>query len=195
MNLSILDRAADRQNLKTNLPQPTAVVDALLTWEKKARKNKPNYTFEQLIGTWKLQFITGTKKTRQQAGIVLGAGRYLPSFVTIELTYSSEEDKANLSRRVENSVKLGGLTLTLTGPVKFLESKNILGFDFTAIKIKLFKFQLYNGYLRHGKAKEAEFYGQKIGKQAFFSYFLITENLIAARGRGGGLALWSRQIN
>ncbi len=195
MNLSILDRAANRQNLKTNLPKPTEVVDALLTWEKKARKNQPNYTFEQLIGTWKLKFITGTKKTRQQAGIVLGAGRYLPAFVTIELTYSSEEDEANLRGRVENSVKLGGLILTLTGPVKFLTSKNILAFDFTTITIKLFKLQLYNGYLTNGKAKEAEFYSQKIANQAFFSYFLITENLIAARGRGGGLALWSRQSN
>ena len=29
-----------------------------------------------------------------------------------------------------------------------------------------------------------------IAKLPFFAFFLITENLIAARGRGGGLALW-----
>lgn len=195
MNLSILDRAADMQSFKANLPEPAEVVAALLKAEKTARKNHPNYTFEQLIGTWKLRFITGTKKTRQRAGIVLGAGRYLPSFVAIELTYSndeSEEKQLNLRGRVKNSVKLGGLNLTLTGPVKFLAPRSILAFDFTTITIKLFKLQLYNGYLKNGQAKEAEFYSQKINNQAFFSYFLITENIIAARGRGGGLALWSR---
>ena len=195
MNLSILDRAADMQSFKANLPEPAEVVAALLKAEKTARKNHPNYTFEQLIGTWKLRFITGTKKTRQRAGIVLGAGRYLPSFVAIELTYSndnSEEKQLDLRGRVKNSVKLGGLNLTLTGPVKFLAPRSILAFDFTTITIKLFKLQLYNGYLKNGQAKEAEFYSQKINNQAFFSYFLITENIIAARGRGGGLALWSR---
>ncbi|MEO1378598.1 MAG: hypothetical protein AAFW70_30920, partial [Cyanobacteria bacterium J06635_10] len=31
---------------------------------------------------------------------------------------------------------------------------------------------------------------QTLKQQAFFSYFLIEDNYIAARGRGGGLALW-----
>ena len=193
MELSILDRAADLQSSKTSLPTPVEVVNALLTAEKAARKNKPNYTFEQLVGTWKLRFITGTKKTQQKAGIVLGAGRYMPSYVAIELTYSFGEQQPNLFRgRVNNSVKLGGINLALTGPVKFLEPKNILAFDFTTINIKLFNLKLYDGYMNKGQAKEAEFFTKKLSEQAFFAYFLIQENLIAARGRGGGLALWSR---
>ena len=29
-------------------------------------------------------------------------------------------------------------------------------------------------------------------EQAFFNYFYFSKNLIAARGKGGGLALWGR---
>ena len=40
--------------------------------------------------------------------------------------------------------------------------------------------------------KEESFYTDKISHQAFFAYFYLSEGAIAARGRGGGLALWSR---
>ena len=84
------------------------------------------------------------------------------------------------------------MQLSLTGPVKFVAPKNILAFDFTRMKIKLLGLTLYNGYIRDGEAKEANFYDERISKQAFFAYFYITDSAIAARGRGGGLALWSK---
>ncbi|MBE9256152.1 hypothetical protein IQ228_01760, partial [Dolichospermum sp. LEGE 00246] len=38
-----------------------------------------------------------------------------------------------------------------------------------------------------------DFNEQPIAKLAFFAFFLVTEDMIAARGRGGGLALWIRE--
>jgi hypothetical protein len=35
----------------------------------------------------------------------------------------------------------------------------------------------------------------KISKQAFFTYFYVSEEAMAARGKGGGIALWSRVKN
>ncbi|MGK7872415.1 MAG: hypothetical protein AB4426_03620, partial [Xenococcaceae cyanobacterium] len=139
-----------------------------------------------------LCFVTGTKKSRQKAGIVLGAGRYIPPFVKISLNYSQPPESPLTQGRVENRVNLAALQLSLTGPVKFLSPKNILAFDFTRINLKLFGVTLYDNYISSGKAKEESFYTEKISHQAFFAYFYISEGAIAARGRGGGLALWSR---
>jgi len=192
-NLSILEQAA-QSNSK---PSPEAVVTALLEAEKNAKKNKIRYSFEQLIGHWQLCFITGTKKTRQKAGIVLGAGRYIPQWIAkIQIAFSAEpvaegEENSQIGR-VENSVQVGAIALTLSGPTKFLVNKNILAFDFTRITVKLLGKTVYQGFIRGGEAREAEFFSLSVGKQAFFAYFLVEDGIIAARGRGGGLALWGK---
>jgi hypothetical protein len=190
-NISILEQAA-KSNTK---PSPAAVVAALLEAEKRAKQNKIRYGFEQLIGNWQLCFITGTKKTRQKAGIVLGAGRYIPEWVAkIQIAYSAQAvadgEADSETGRVENSVQVGAIVLTLSGPTKFLVNKNILAFDFTRITVKLLGKTVYQGFIRGGEAREAEFFSLSVGKQAFFAYFLVEDGIIAARGRGGGLALW-----
>ncbi|MEG4208473.1 hypothetical protein [Microcoleus sp. S13_B4] len=192
-NLSLLEQAA-QSNSK---PSPEAVVAALLEAEKNAKKNKIRYSFEQLTGNWQLCFITGTKKTRKKAGIVLGAGRYIPEWVArIQIAYSAEpvaegEENSEIGR-VENSVQVGAIVLTLSGPTKFLVNKNILAFAFTRITVKVLGKTVYQGFIRGGEAREAEFFSLSVGKQAFFAYFLLEDGIIAARGRGGGLALWGR---
>jgi hypothetical protein len=127
----------------------------------------------------------------------LGTGRYIPQFINIQLSYSPasvESQQQNFQvGQVENCVAIGGLNLMLTGPTKFLSHKNILAFDFTRMTVRLFGATLYSGYIRGGQAKEQEFYNESVGKQAFFAYFLVEDQAIAARGRGGGLALWGRQ--
>ncbi len=177
-------------------PQPEDVVKTLLEAEKAAKKQKEYHSLQQLCGTWRLHFVTGTKKTRQQAGVVLGAGRYLPQFIKIQIRYSanSNQNTESLSEmgNVENSVEFAGLTLILTGPIKFLAAKNILAFDFTRITVRVGRLNLYQGYIRGGKRKEKEFEKESLNKQAFFSYFLLEKEIIAARGRGGGLALWCK---
>jgi hypothetical protein len=192
-NISILEQAA-KSNTK---PSPAAVVAALLEAEKSAKQNKIRYSFEQLIGNWRLCFITGTKKTRQKAGIVLGAGRYIPEWVAkIQIAYTAqavaEGEADSETGRVENSVQVGAIVLTLSGPTKFLVNKNILAFDFTRITVKVLGKTVYQGFIRGGEGREAEFFSLSVGKQAFFAYFLVEDGIIAARGRGGGLALWGR---
>ena len=188
----ILEQAALSFINKNDLPSSSSLVAALLEVEKRVKKQKISYSFEQLIGTWRLCFVTGTKKSRSQAGIILGAGRYIPQFVKISLNYSQPPKSPLTQGRVENRVNLAGLQLSLTGPVKFLSAKNLLAFDFTRINLKLFGATLYNNYTSSGKVKEESFYTEQISQQAFFAYFYISEGAIAARGRGGGLALWSR---
>lgn len=80
--------------------------------------------------------------------------------------------------------------MKLTGPIKYLGKKNLLAFDFTQMQISLFNWMFVNKQIRSGKVESGNFDNQPIAKLPFFAFFLITENLIAARGRGGGLALW-----
>lgn len=198
-NSLLLSQAAQSViNQTSEKPSSQSVVTALLTAEKIGKKDKANYSYSQLLGNWRLCFITGTKKTRKQAGIVLGAGRYIANWVKIYLSYSADEQSNSQTEpsftrgRVQNLVQLGGLKLSLSGPVKFLLGKGIIAFDFTHLTIRFFGAKLYEGYIRNGKATEEKFYEESVKKQAFFAYFLINNQVIAARGRGGGLAIWGK---
>jgi hypothetical protein len=118
--------------------------------------------------------------------IVLGAGRYIPDWVKVYISYSE-------TAQISNSVKLGFFTLTITGPTKFLPPKNILAFEFLRINIFVWERLIYQGYMRGGEKSAAEFQEKGLQKQPFFAYFLIQRDKIAARGREGGLALWARE--
>ena len=172
-------------------PAPSSVVEALLMAEKTAKQTKVRHAYPQLLGTWRLGFITGTKRSRQRAGVILGAGRFLPKWVKIHLSYS-QLDSGQERGTVQNSVELGPLVLILTGSTQFWQKTNILTFDFTRMKVSLSGLKLYEGYIRGGRDREARFYEQSLKEQAFFTYFLVENRCIAARGRGGGLALWTR---
>ncbi len=175
-------------------PTPEALTAQLLGLEKTAKREKLTYPFASLLGTWQLTFITGTKKTQKQAGKVLGQGRYLPTWVTVAIAYAALTDQNPTTHwqrgNVTNKVHFGPLHLSLTGPVKFQAQKRLLVFDFTQLTVSLGSLKLYQGQIRGGETTREEFYETSIGKQAFFSYFYVSPDVIAARGRGGGLALW-----
>ena len=185
-------------DLKNNKPSAKELVDILLQAEKKAHKDKLKYDFQQLIGTWRLSFITGTKNSRKTIGNIVGSGLYLPSFINISLSYSlvNNSEITLKSRekmgRVENRVSIGLVKFSLTGPAKFIGKKNIVAFDFNYLTLSILGKKIYSTNIRGGKSSEEKFYQENVSKQAFFSYFLVQENLVAARGRGGGLALWKK---
>lgn len=168
-------------------PLAADLVAALLDLEKQARQDKTSHQFSDLVGTWRLCFITGTKKARNRAGIVLGAGRYLFAPIKIEIRFQqTTTDQGS----VDNVVQVGLVTLSVSGPAKFQSKKNLLAFDFTQLQLQILGIPIYKGYIRGGKTSEEKFYETSIAKQAFFAFFVIQPELIAARGRGGGLALW-----
>jgi len=192
---SIIEAAI--QEIKSARPKPETVVSALVNLERVGKKATSLASYKQLMGKWRLCFITGTKKTRQRTGVILGAGRYLPSWLKIHLSYADNSDDLNLTEaepgRVENSVSVAGLTLTLSGPTKFLPKQKILAFDFTHLTLQVLGKAIYSGNIRGGQNSQDKFDQEPLKKQAFFRYFLLEENYIAARGRGGGLAVWRRE--
>jgi hypothetical protein len=188
--ISLTDRTVKK-------PAASEMVAALLDSEKAAKKTKPAATFDQFIGNWRLCFVSGKPKNKNAKK----SGQYLPSLINIQLSYSADlldglenpENDGFTPGTIQNIVQVASVKFTIRGPAKFLNQKNLLAFDFTRMKVQLFGVKLYDGYIRKGETSEAKFYQRQIRQQAFFAYFLITEKAIAARGRGGGLALWARQ--
>ncbi|MGL4376170.1 MAG: hypothetical protein ACRCT1_07000, partial [Microcoleaceae cyanobacterium] len=89
-------------------------------------------------------------------------------------------------------VQVGLMKMKVYGPAKFLPKKNILAFDFTRMTIEVLGVKVYQGFIRGGEKSERNFYQKRVANQAFFAYFFVNNSAIAARGRGGGLALWGR---
>lgn len=180
---------------KRNRPKSELLVEALLLAEKVNHQQKIKYNFQQLLGTWRLYFITGTKNSRKNFANLIGAGFYLPPLIKITINYSQNKNNTVKEERgeVENKVQVGLVKFALTGPIKYITKKNILGFDFTHLTMSILETKIYQTDIRGGVESHNDFYQSSIKQQAFFSYFYVTESLIAARGRGGGLALWKKE--
>ncbi|MEB3150051.1 MAG: hypothetical protein VKL60_13640 [Sphaerospermopsis sp.] len=204
--LSILTQTAIAYREGNKPPSAEIVINALLAAEKSAKQQRLNYPFESLMGKWRLCFATGTKKVRQRGGIILGKGFYLPKFAAVYISFSASLDDASLQTslhtnsqtasgkcEISNQVQLGSMVLKLTGLAQYLGKKNLLAFDFTQMQVSLFNRVVYHQRIRSGKVESENFYSQPIAKLPFFAFFLATEDFIAARGRGGGLAIWIRE--
>ncbi|KAM3095258.1 hypothetical protein ACKFKF_25400 [Phormidesmis sp. 146-12] len=182
---NVLANAASR----TGRPNPDRVVEALLEAEKAAKKQRLTYPLTSLLGQWRLCFTTGTRKLRKRGGIALGKGFYLPQFVPAGIGFSPVAERDDYAT-INNQIQVGGLQLKFTGLAKYLGKKNLLAFDFSQIQISVGKYAIYAGQLRGGKT---DFEERSVAQLPFFAFFLVTETFIAARGRGGGLALWTRE--
>ncbi|QLE57088.1 hypothetical protein [Nostoc sp. TCL26-01] len=189
----ILSQVATAYRAKnSSRPTPEVLVNALLQAEKVAKQQQLTNNFESLIGKWRLCFATGTKKAKARGGIILGKGWYIPQFIAIHLAFSYASEQDLTRGEISNQVQWSTVTLKLTGPAKHLGKKNLLAFDFTQMLINVFGRTIYRQQIRSGKMQTEDFYTQPITKLPFFAFFIVTEDLIAARGRGGGLALWIR---
>jgi hypothetical protein len=177
-----------------------SMVIALQEAETTARREKLAILFSDLAGEWRLCFATGASKSPQKLGIKLGKGYYLPKFVLASIAFTPDPESTTVGI-VTNQLKVGGLGVKFTGPCSYPGKKNLLVFDFTQIQISLLGQTVYEGKVRSGKT--AEIQGElpnslaqplvpRIAKMPFFAFFWSSPTGIAARGRGGGLALWVR---
>ncbi|HEY9825312.1 MAG TPA: hypothetical protein V6D19_07685 [Stenomitos sp.] len=177
-------------------PSTAMVIEALRQLERNC-KNLPPANYEQLMGTWRLRFVSSA-----QQGKKTPKGRWIPHWLQISLTYTSEPIDSNSSTQpspdranagtVYNQVQWSTLRLTLTGPTQFQPQQRILAFDFTRLEVQGFGHAIYQGSIRGGIVKEEQFYQLPLKQQAFFRMFWISPHLLAARGKGGGLALWEK---
>ena len=77
---ALLQQVANPGSEKTDLPSPSELVTALLETEKIAKKSQISGSFAQLIGTWRLCFVTGTKGKKSGGNAWVKENIYLVSF-------------------------------------------------------------------------------------------------------------------
>jgi hypothetical protein len=171
-------------------PTTDAMVTALQEAEIAARREKLVIPFESLLGEWRLCFATGASKDKQRGGIKLGRGYYLPKFTPASIAFT--HDLKSSTGTATNRLLVAGIQVQFTGPCRYPGKKNLLIFDFTEIQLKVFRTTVYQGKIRSGKGGGQDFEKLSIAKLPFFAFFWAGTNGIAARGRGGGLALWVR---
>lgn len=174
---------------------PDVVVTALLELEKLMRaRNKADdnqtsvKTLENLNGSWRLIFTTGTVDTQKKLGRI----NYFP----IKAVQSF--DTAAL--KISNGIYAGDYAvLKFFGPFSWNVKARKLEFDFDAIAVFGFRFNLPQG----GAAKIGQQTGLgsennvelvKANKKPFFNWILASDKIAVARGGGGGLALWRRDL-
>lgn len=173
--------AAALQNSRRSRPKAKEVVKALLQAEKAAKQQRIIYPVEALIGDWRLGF-TAPRQAHFKGDVAVGRGFYLPQ----KITPAQISFQAGDNLQVSNQIQFGTLLFKLTGPARYLGKKNIMAFDFTWMQLSLFNRTVYSGKF----GNRTDFERQSVAKLPFFAFFLVTDNFIAARGRGGGLALW-----
>ena len=164
---------------------PSAVFNALRNLEQ---AKLPTEDWPAIIGgtaspgrRWRLIFTSGTKdvqKAMKSAG--QGSGKYFP------LTAVQRWDST--TSQIENGIFLGHVAaLIFSGKYQYAAMKGKkLSFDFDTLKLKLGPLTVPI------KLKEKITDYSSPPKDPFFLFFYVSDDLIAARGRGGGIAFWAR---
>lgn len=185
---------------KGDRPSSQEMVTALVKTEQACKQHRTSFPAKSLLGKWRFRFGAG-KTSREKAGSVEGKGFYVPGWVKAHIAFEladdtrSSEERASEERpspamTITNSLQIGAIALQLTGPAHYLNRKNLLTFDFTQMTIMLFGKRLYRGGFPGRTQSDQEIWQRPISSLPFFAFIAMTDEYIAARGRGGGLALW-----
>lgn len=155
---------------------PQEVFDAIRTLEQ-AKDRSGKSGFEPLLtGDWRLIYTTGTKKTENEIGRV----NYVP------ITAVQRFDMEN--RFIRNGIYIGPVSLEFEGTLRWLDEKRRLEFDFEDLKLCGYSLPL-PGWLRGKAGMKSE---TPYNKQPAFNFVVVDSRVAAARGAGGGIALWLR---
>ncbi|MCT0218390.1 hypothetical protein KQ304_05135 [Synechococcus sp. CS-1329] len=136
----------------------------------------------QLIGSWRLQ-RTWPRGSERPADLASGLLRAFGA----RLVIGAPGPGAELT--IRNSVQLGGLQLTFVGQARLEGKRPLLLFRFERLRLALGPWQPLDRPL----PQPLPFEQQRAGVLPFFALIGGGSQLgwLAARGRGGGLALWS----
>ena len=150
----------------------------LLELELLARKEGSGIEFESLIGLWK--FVSVWKKEVDENDFIASSLLRLFS-ASLELR-KDELNKEFLRFDITNFIQFGTLVISFIGSGELKGSQPLLPFFFERIELKLGNTVLINRILDVPALKN----------RPFFALIGMEENgkWLAARGRGGGLALW-----
>ena len=160
--------------MTSDLPLDAA---AVLELERKARHQGTGLTLQHLDGCWWLK----TTWSRQGAPAPKAASLLLRA-----LQACLELQMHEFGLRIANQVSLGPLRLRFEGSANLLGPRPLLQFSFSSVQVKLGSTRLLERTLPQPKPQRMPFFAL-IGMGEDSSW-------LCARGRGGGLALWVKDL-
>ena len=157
-----------------SIPSTTATGNDLLTRERQVRHQGSGINAGDVIGCWQLQTIW--PKGRSEANAF--NGWLLRSLgACLEIREAGDDHL-----RLRNAVNLGPVTLQFSGPGELSGARPLLSFHCGQVRLTLGAITLLQRSLPAPAAKRKPFFAL-IHRDA--------GGWLAARGRGGGLALWT----
>lgn len=192
---AILSKAAETKN-----EDPEIVLEALESLEKlmKAKRKQDKKkevaqdVLDNLNGSWRLIFTTGTKKTQERFETKIN---YFP----IKAVQSFDTTREPF--QIQNGIYAGDFALlNFAGDFEFSLKKSKLEFNFDQITIlqlptiNLKKDEAAKIGASTGLGSESNVKNAQKDKKAFFNWISANEDIATARGGGGGLALWKRIV-
>ena len=163
---------------KTNLPS----LEKLIELEKTARVEGSGIDYDSLLGLWKFNSVWEQDTDKENS---------ISSTLLQVLSASLELKKKTQNAEIElftitNSIKFGLLSLKFSGIANLERKQPLLPFSFDCIQIKLASLIILQRSLPTPEQN----------KRPFFALIAIDSNgrWLSARGKGGGLALWKRDI-
>ncbi|KAI0564658.1 hypothetical protein FGB62_25g552 [Gracilaria domingensis] len=174
----ILQRAAKAYTTGGIKPAPVAVAEAMAQLEKAQKRSKATIDGEKILGQWRLVFIANPR--RKPAWF-----RFLYFPIRAHQTFTPPDQGGEF----DNAVHFGVGKFRVTGPFRWIAARNRMEFT-----VNRFRFEL--GPLKWAKdergKEEIAFEDRHVRDLPFFTFFLLRDNLAAARGRSGGLALYAK---
>ncbi len=165
---------------KKALFKPT--LDQLLELEKKAKIEGSKIDFNSLLGLWKFNSVwqPGSKKEDYIFSQLL---RLFSA--SLELKYLESNNESQIFS-LSNSIQFGLLVIQFVGLGNLKGNQPLLPFYFEFLEFKVGEKTLLKKYIALPPEKD----------RPFFALIGIGKNMewLAARGRGGGLALWLKDI-
>ncbi len=167
---------------------------------EKAKKGNRRVIGDELNGKWRLVYTSGTKKVAANLNRAGFGGSYFP----VRAVQSFDVGAG----RIRNGIYLGPLKFFFDGPFVWREKLAMLEFTFTRVSLSLgplgpVSFDIDDGKwdaikaaeqsASKGQGKVEKGKASKPGTNPFFKFVHTDDVCIAARGRGGGLALWARE--
>lgn len=186
--ISVMHEACETKNVNVE-----DVCDAIAACEK----SKFNVTGDMLNGEWELVYTTGTNKNKANVNRN-GDGTYFPIKAVQSFDIKNE--------RIRNGVYVGPIKFFFDGPFIWRQNLKMLEFTFTKCSVGVFSFvkgfDIDDGKWDavkateekttegQGKITKSSNKSSKPGANPFFKFVYADEKCVAARGRGGGLAMW-----
>ena len=155
--------------------------EEILSWEQDARRTGLSVKASQLSARWNLDQVfdrTGRSGGAGQSAILRAIGACL-------ILEHQNKDESNTTLLVSNQVRLGPMVLRFEGDGALVGQRPLLQFSFKTLIIKFGERTVHQQQISPLPA----------AKMPFFALIKIDnhQGFLAARGRGGGLALWKRQ--